>query len=549
MNPFYRIRYDDGSHFDYSSDPEAMRAQIARISPADVAGYDRFVEEAETSATASASSSWAALPTTASVTCCAPARSWCACAAGAACTSMVSTHMQDPKLRIAFSLQSLLIGGNPFNVTSVYSLINALERRYGVHWAMGGTGALVQGLVGLLQARGVPLRCNAEVKRIVVENGRATGVELADGERLARRHRSQQRRHRLDLPPPDRSAAPAALDRPAHRAQEVLDEPVRLVLRHQPPVLRRAAPHDGAGPALRRPAEGHLQAPPSPDDFSLYLHRPTATDPGMAPPGHDAFYALSPVPHLDSGTDWPAMAETYRRASSSACTRRCCPGWARTSSLARDHAAGLPRPAAVLQGRGLRHGAAAAAKRLLPPAQPQRGRAWPLPGRCGHAPGRRRARRADVRQSIGNGGSPMHNTLPDTPVAMPDYDLQACRKLMRGGSKSFFAASLLLPSRVCAPASALYAFCRLADDAIDLGQDPAAEMAGLRRRLDAIYEGRPGPQDADRALAHVVHRFAIPRLLLDALLEGFLWDADGRRYETLEEVQDYARAWPARSAQ
>ena len=134
----------------------------------------------------------------------------------------------------------------------------------------------------------------------------------------------------------------------------------------------------------------------------------------------------------------------------------------------------------------------------------------------------------------------MHNTLPDTPAAMPAYDLQACRKLMRGGSKSFFAASLLLPARVCAPASALYAFCRLADDAIDLGQDPAAEMAGLRRRLDAIYDGRPGPQDADRALAHVVHRFAIPRLLLDALLEGFLWDADGRRYETLDDVQDYA---------
>ena len=125
------------------------------------------------------------------------------------------------------------------------------------------------------------------------------------------------------------------------------------------------------------------------------------------------------------------------------------------------------------------------------------------------------------------------------PDALPDYDLQACRKLMRGGSKSFFAASLLLPSRVCAPASALYAFCRLADDAIDLGHDPAAEMAGLRRRLDAIYAGRPEAQDADRALAHVVHRFGIPRLLLDALLEGFLWDASGRCYETLEDVQDY----------
>jgi 15-cis-phytoene synthase len=134
----------------------------------------------------------------------------------------------------------------------------------------------------------------------------------------------------------------------------------------------------------------------------------------------------------------------------------------------------------------------------------------------------------------------MRSNLSEAPKALPEYDLQACRKLMRGGSKSFFAASLLLPSRVCAPASALYAFCRLADDAIDLGQDPAAEMAGLRQRLDAVYDGRPGPQGEDRALAHVVHRFGIPRLLLDALLEGFLWDADGRRYDTLEQLQDYA---------
>lgn len=119
------------------------------------------------------------------------------------------------------------------------------------------------------------------------------------------------------------------------------------------------------------------------------------------------------------------------------------------------------------------------------------------------------------------------------------YDLSACRELMRGGSKTFFAASLLLPARVRAPASALYAYCRLADDAIDLGTDPFAAMAVLQSRLDAIYAGRPGSADADRALCQVVHRFAIPRLLLDALLEGFLWDAQGRRYETLADVQDY----------
>ncbi|MDZ7589708.1 MAG: phytoene/squalene synthase family protein [Rubrivivax sp.] len=127
-----------------------------------------------------------------------------------------------------------------------------------------------------------------------------------------------------------------------------------------------------------------------------------------------------------------------------------------------------------------------------------------------------------------------------TPVAAARaYDLGACRKLMRGGSKTFFAASLLLPARVREPASALYAFCRLADDAIDLGADPHAAMRDLEHRLDAIYDGRPGAVDADRALAQVVHRHAIPRLLLDALLEGFLWDANGRRYETLQDVHAY----------
>jgi phytoene synthase len=125
-------------------------------------------------------------------------------------------------------------------------------------------------------------------------------------------------------------------------------------------------------------------------------------------------------------------------------------------------------------------------------------------------------------------------------TAQERSEAAACRALMRSGSRSFFAASLLLPPRVRAPATALYAYCRLADDAIDLGSDPAAAMANLQSRLDGVYAGRPGEQAADRALAQVVHRFGIPRALLDALLEGFLWDAQGRRYETLAEVQAYA---------
>jgi 15-cis-phytoene synthase len=123
---------------------------------------------------------------------------------------------------------------------------------------------------------------------------------------------------------------------------------------------------------------------------------------------------------------------------------------------------------------------------------------------------------------------------------MSHADLDACRELMRGGSKSFFMASLVLPKRVRAPATALYAFCRVADDAIDNSSEPARALVGLRSRLDAIYAGAPGPAVADRALAQVVSDKELPRTLLDALLEGFAWDAEGRRYETLEDLHAYA---------
>ena len=119
-------------------------------------------------------------------------------------------------------------------------------------------------------------------------------------------------------------------------------------------------------------------------------------------------------------------------------------------------------------------------------------------------------------------------------------DLAACRALLRGGSRSFSLASGLLPRRVRDPAVALYAFCRLADDAIDRDKGGAAALARLRERLERAYAGRPMPIPADRALARVVARFAIPFALPHALLEGLAWDADARRYETLDELTAYA---------
>ena len=134
------------------------------------------------------------------------------------------------------------------------------------------------------------------------------------------------------------------------------------------------------------------------------------------------------------------------------------------------------------------------------------------------------------------------------PMFKTDYasaaDVAACRELLRGGSRSFYAASFLLPQRIRDPAIALYAFCRIADDAVDCaGNDPSAQARALDElhdRLDRVYDGRPSDAYTDRALTDVVESFAIPKALLEALLEGFEWDAQGRRFEDLSGVYDYS---------
>ena len=119
-------------------------------------------------------------------------------------------------------------------------------------------------------------------------------------------------------------------------------------------------------------------------------------------------------------------------------------------------------------------------------------------------------------------------------------DHAACRAAIREGSRTFFAASLLLPAAVRQPAYGLYAFCRLSDDAIDLEGGSPVALERLRERLARAYDGRPAPLAADRAMADLVRRHAIPRALPEALFEGLAWDAHGRRYEDLAELEDYA---------
>jgi phytoene desaturase len=210
------------------------------------------------------------------------------------------------------SLQSLLIGGNPFSVTCVFSLINALERRFGVHWAMGGTGALVNGLVRLIKDMGGDLRTGAEVRRIDVNNGSACGVTLANGEKISAD---------IVVSNADTAWTYKNLIDPKHRKVwtdakvEKGKYSMSLFVWYFGTNKRfDDVPHHMMllGPRYEALLKDIFKNNYLADDFSLYLHRPTATDPAMAPVGCDTFYVLAPVPNLQSGTDWTAYAETYR---------------------------------------------------------------------------------------------------------------------------------------------------------------------------------------------------------------------------------------------
>lgn len=133
----------------------------------------------------------------------------------------------------------------------------------------------------------------------------------------------------------------------------------------------------------------------------------------------------------------------------------------------------------------------------------------------------------------------MQPPSPDRHLVTP-ADLAACRQMIRDGSKTFYTASLLLPQRICDAGRALYAFCRVADDAVDQSADSRAALADLYGRLDRIYALDPADDPADRAFADVARRYAIPRAIPEALIEGFAWDATGRRYDTIGDLTAYA---------
>jgi len=324
VEPWYRFRFDDGRTFDYGGTVDQTLAEIARFEPRDRDGYLRLLEASrrifEVGFTGLADRPFDRFTTMLKLL-----PQLLRLRSDRSVYGLVSHYLRHPQLRQAFSIQPLLVGGNPFDTTSIYSLIHFLERQWGVHFPMGGTGALVRALGGLLQRQGVAVRLGETVTAIETEGRRATGVVLADGDRLP----ADIVVSNADAPHLYRSMVPGAKRRWSPRRLDRLRYSMGLFVLHFGTTKRYpdVAHHTiSMGPRYRGLLHDIFHRKVLADDFSLYLHRPTATDPSMAPAGCDTFYVLSPVPNLQSDIDWQRTAVPYGDRILEALERTMLPG-------------------------------------------------------------------------------------------------------------------------------------------------------------------------------------------------------------------------------
>jgi phytoene desaturase len=311
VDPFYRLYWEDGYRFDYTNDLDRTRAQIAKKSPRDADGYLRFLEYAEQVFEAGYVR-LAHVPFLDLWTMVRVAPQLVRLESFRSVYAMVSRFIEDPQLRQAFSFHSLLIGGNPFSASAIYTLIHALERKWGVYFPQGGTGALVDALARLFRSIGGELRLAAPVESIETTSGRVTGIRTADGWHA----RVDAVASNADVVHTYRDLLRA--DERARRTAERLRKKafsmslflVYFGLRGRYPELTH---HNVMfGPRYRELLRDVFDRGVLADDFSLYVHAPSTSDPSLAPPGCSTFYALSPVPHLGKAAiDWTEQGPRY----------------------------------------------------------------------------------------------------------------------------------------------------------------------------------------------------------------------------------------------
>lgn len=313
--PYYRIYDHNGRHFDHSADEAEVLRQIGQISPPDVAGYRNFLASTrpifEKGFVELADQPFLHFGDMLRV-----APDLARLRSFESVYRYVSRYLRDDFLRRCFSFHPLFIGGNPFNASSIYAMVHYLEREWGVFYAVGGTGAIVAAFVRLLNELGVKIHLNAEVRELIVEGRRISGVALADGSV-----------HRADIVVSNADVAHTYADlidsrhrrRYTDRRLHSLRYSMSLVVLylgtkrayHDPGMVRHNIIFGRRYRGLLDDIFTHKRVA---KDFSLYVHMPSRDEPDVAPPGCDAFYVLSPVPNLASPADWRTLARPYRDA-------------------------------------------------------------------------------------------------------------------------------------------------------------------------------------------------------------------------------------------
>lgn len=329
LDPFYEIRWRDGTVFTASGDTDRMRAEVAKIAPGDVPGFEKFLKDSERRyhfgfedlGRRPMHKLWELIKVL-------PTFAWLR--ADRSVYGHAARRFRDPKLRMAFSFHPLFIGGDPLHVTSMYILVSYLEKAYGVHYAMGGIAGMARKMADVIEAQGGSLLFGSEVDEIVVRGGRATGVRLGSGLELGAdivvsnadagfTYDHLLRRH------PRRRWTDARLRRTRYS--------MGLFVWYFGTRGTRKAWQDVGhhtilnGPRYRGLLQDIFIKGELAEDFSLYVHRPSVTDPSVAPEGDDTFYVLSPVPHLGhGGVDWNAEMPRYRARVLSALEEHLLPG-------------------------------------------------------------------------------------------------------------------------------------------------------------------------------------------------------------------------------
>ena len=314
-NPFYRIFNHDGTRFDYNNNHNFTLNEIKNINPSDAEGYEKFLGTTK----AIFDKGFVELadkPFLKFTDMLKVAPDLIKLQSYKSVYKYVSQYIEDDFLRRCFSFHPLLVGGNPFDTTSIYAMIHYLEREWGVHYAMGGTGAIVEALVQLIEEQGGNIQLEAEIDEILVEHGEAKGIRLKNGEV-----------HKADIVVSNADVAftyknlidPKNRKKYTDRKIERTKYSMSLFVIYfgtKKRYLDSGLAHHNIilGERYRGLLSDIFHKKELADDFSLYLHMPTITDPSMAPKGHEAFYVLSPVPHLDSGTDWNETTPKYRDA-------------------------------------------------------------------------------------------------------------------------------------------------------------------------------------------------------------------------------------------